>query len=69
VSATASSSAATPNQHLGQHRAAHADPVLAAVIGTDIYVPGYTGTVYLSTLQVFHTATNTWETVATDRSQ
>ena len=39
----------------------------AAVVGTDIYIPGgYTGTAYLSTLQVFHTATNTWETVATD---
>jgi N-acetylneuraminic acid mutarotase len=39
----------------------------AAVIGTDIYVPGgYTGAVYLTTLQVYHTATNAWETVATD---
>jgi len=39
----------------------------AAVIGTDIYIPGgYTGSVYLNTLQVYHTTTNTWETVATD---
>jgi hypothetical protein len=39
----------------------------AAVIGTDIYVPGgYTGAVYLNTVQVYHTATDSWETVATD---
>jgi non-specific serine/threonine protein kinase len=39
----------------------------AAVIGTDIYIPGgYTGTVYLTTLQVYHSASNVWETIASD---
>jgi N-acetylneuraminic acid mutarotase len=39
----------------------------AAVIGTDIYVPGgWNGTVALTTLQIYHTTTDTWETVATD---
>jgi non-specific serine/threonine protein kinase len=39
----------------------------AAAIGTDIYIPGsYTGTVYSPVLQVYHSAANTWETIATD---
>lgn len=39
----------------------------AAAIGTDIYVPGgWTGSVALDALQVYHTATDSWETVATD---
>ncbi|MCP4539523.1 MAG: PKD domain-containing protein [Chloroflexi bacterium] len=38
----------------------------AAVIGTDIYVPGgYDGT-GIANLQVFHTSSNSWETITTD---
>ena len=44
-----------------------ASNLCAAVIGADIYVPGgYTGVLYLDTLQVYHTATDTWETLAGD---
>jgi hypothetical protein len=40
--------------------------ICTAVVGTDIYIPaGYTGS-YLDTLQVYHTATDSWEVVATD---
>ncbi|MCP4896173.1 MAG: hypothetical protein GY906_04290 [bacterium] len=43
-----------------------ASNITAAVIGTDIYIPaGYDGS-YLSTMQVYHSATDTWETIATD---
>jgi N-acetylneuraminic acid mutarotase len=43
-----------------------ASNICTAVIGTDIYIPaGYTGS-YLTDLQVYHSATDTWETVATD---
>ncbi len=43
-----------------------ASNVCAAVYGTDIYIPGgYDGS-YLSDLQVYHSATDTWETIATD---
>jgi hypothetical protein len=40
----------------------------AGVIGTDIYVPGGNdnSSTPLTTLQVFHTTTRTWETIATD---
>ena len=43
-----------------------ASNICAAVYGTDIYIPGgYDGT-YLTDLQVYHTTTDTWETIATD---
>jgi N-acetylneuraminic acid mutarotase len=45
-----------------------ASNICAAVIGTDIYIPGgydLIGT-YLNTLQVYHTTTDTWTTVTTD---
>jgi len=43
-----------------------ASNICAAVYGTDIYIPGgYDGT-YLTDLQVYHSATDTWETIATD---
>jgi len=41
--------------------------ICAAAVGTDIYVPGgWTGAAALTTMQVYHTTTDTWETVATD---
>jgi len=43
-----------------------ASNICAAVYGTDIYIPGgYDGS-YLTDLQVYHTATDNWETIATD---
>jgi PKD repeat protein len=36
------------------------------VIGTDIYIPGGGAGVTGSALQVFHTSSNTWETITTD---
>ena len=43
-----------------------ASNICAAVYGTDIYIPGgYDGT-YLTDLQVYHTTTDTWDTIATD---
>lgn len=45
-----------------------ASNICAAVIGTDIYVAGgYDATSgYLNTLQVYHTTSDTWATIATD---
>jgi N-acetylneuraminic acid mutarotase len=45
-----------------------ASNICAATMGTDIYVPGGydVGGIYLSTLQVYHTLTDTWETITTD---
>lgn len=41
--------------------------VCAAVIGSDIYLPaGSNASGAFNTLQVFHTASNTWETISTD---
>jgi hypothetical protein len=45
-----------------------ASNVCAAAIGTDVYIPGgYSATpTYLNDLQVYHTTSDTWETIATD---
>jgi hypothetical protein len=45
-----------------------ASNICAAAIGTDIYIPGGFDSVgnFLATLQVYHTATDTWEIVNTD---
>jgi hypothetical protein len=46
-----------------------ASNICAAAIGGDIYIPGgyqYASPYYISDLQVYHTATDTWETVTTD---
>lgn len=45
-----------------------ASNICAAAIGTDIYIPGGydTGGAYLSTLQVYHTTSDTWSTITTD---
>jgi N-acetylneuraminic acid mutarotase len=45
-----------------------ASNICAAVIGTDIYIPGgYDASfTYLDTLRVYHTTTNSWSVIATD---
>ena len=45
-----------------------ASNICAAAIGTDIYIPGGydASSTYMTQLQVYHTATDTWETVTTD---
>ncbi|NJD61074.1 MAG: hypothetical protein C3F13_18420 [Anaerolineales bacterium] len=45
-----------------------ASNICAAAIGTDIYIPGGydASSVYLNTLQVYHTATDAWVTITTD---
>lgn len=43
-----------------------ASNICAAVIGTDIYIPGGYNGAYLNTLQVYHTTSDTWSTIATD---
>lgn len=45
-----------------------ASNICAAVIGTDIYIPGGydASTAYLNTLQVYHTTSDTWSTITTD---
>lgn len=45
-----------------------ASNICAAVIGTDIYIPGgySASSTYLNTLRVFHTSTNSWSVITTD---
>jgi|GEM_PF-806865 len=45
-----------------------ASNICAAAIGTDIYIPGGydASSTYLSTLQVYHTVTDSWSTITTD---
>ena len=45
-----------------------ASNICAAAIGDDIYIPGGSDTaaVYLDTLQVYNTTSDTWQTIATD---
>jgi N-acetylneuraminic acid mutarotase len=45
---------------------APASEICAGVIGSDIYVPGGYSPGTLNTLQVFHSTTQTWDTIASD---